>query len=292
MNFADILNELEIPFVEEGEHHHTRSGWIQIDCPFCAGAGAEKWHCGYNLAYGYMNCWRCGKLKTAHVLVSASGESYKNVLELLKGLPLEEAPRERRTGKLELPPYRDKLQDYHKKYLYNRGLHNTHRLCKLWGLEGFPGYGDFKWRIFIPIHHNGEVVSWTTRSLGDEGLRYRSAEPHQEKYFHKDLLYGEDYVRDTIIVCEGPVDVWTIGPGAVATFGLTYSSTQLARIARYTSRVICFDNEPDAQRVARRLCSDLEGFDGKTYNVVLGGKDANSSPKKEIRELRKRFLDV
>jgi hypothetical protein len=106
----------------------------------------------------------------------------------------------------------------------------------------------------------------------------------------KDLLYGEDYCRDAIVVTEGPTDAWRIGPGAVATFGLAYSRAQVLRISRYPLRVICFDSEPEAQRQARRMRDELTAFPGETVIVRLDSKDAASAKPKEVRQLRE-FLE-
>ena len=89
---------------------------------------------------------------------------------------------------------------------------------------------------------------------------------------------------------EGPTDCWKIGAGAVCTFGLAWTPAQLARIASYPTRVICFDNEEEAQKQARVLCAELEPFPGRTINVCLEAKDPGSAQKEEIQCLRKEYL--
>ena len=146
------------------------------------------------------------------------------------------------------------------------------------------------WRLFIPFHIHGEVVSWTTRSIGQNGLRYVSASSDQEKVNHKSILYGEDFCRHAVIVHEGPFDVWRTGPGAVATCGTGFSRSQLLRLSNYPVRVICFDNEKQAQQRATELCDLLEPFPGETIQVTLDAKDAAEASDKEINQLR-RFLE-
>jgi DNA primase len=162
---------------------------------------------------------------------------------------------------------------------------------RLWNAQGIGMSSQLPWRIFIPIELNGEMVSWTTRSINDYGLRYISAKLTQESFPHKHLLYGEDYARHTVIIHEGPLDVWTVGPGAVGTLGTSYTRAQVVRMSKYLRRVVCFDNEPEAQRRARKLCDDLEPFEGETHNVILDAKDANTASAKEIRRLRRLYLD-
>ena len=57
MKAEQLLRQLGIPFLTSG-NHHCRPGWLQLQCPFC---GSRAWHLGYNLRWGYLNCYRCGK---------------------------------------------------------------------------------------------------------------------------------------------------------------------------------------------------------------------------------------
>lgn len=131
------------------------------------------------------------------------------------------------------------------------------------------------------------MVSWTTRTIGN-GVRYLSARPEEEKLNHRHLLYGEDLVPGhAIIVHEGPADVWRTGPGAVATFGTGFQRSQILKLSRYPTRVVCFDNEPAAQEMADKLCDLLVPFPGRTINVRLeSGKDAADCDEEEIEQLR------
>lgn len=105
------------------------------------------------------------------------------------------------------------------------------------------------------------------------------------------MLFGIDFIRHAIIVCEGPMDAMKIGPGAVSTMGISYTKHQLKQIVDFPVRVVCFDNEPDAQKRAKKLCSDLSSFPGKTTNIVLDVKDPGEASPKEIKLIRKSFLD-
>src|SRR5690606_40342887 len=97
--------------------------------------------------------------------------------------------------------------------------------------------------------------------------------------------------RHTIVIVEGPIDAWTIGPGAVATFGLSFSAEQKAAMSEFPRRVVCFDSEHLAQKQAKRLCEDLCLLPGVTENVVLeSGKDPRSCDPDEVLELRKRYF--
>jgi hypothetical protein len=291
MKIEILLQQLKVPTRRQGEHHHARTGWIQIDCPFCS-KDSGAFRLGYSLAGGYLNCWTCGRHRLLDTLHELTGLPTGKLRELTKGLERDHEFIKIARGKLVEPKGVRKLTECyaHQRYIAARGL-NYKRIERLWEVGAIGIAKELSWRLYIPIVYRGEVVSWTTRSLApDARVRYVSASPNQEALNHKDLLYGEDYARHAVIVHEGPIDVWTTGPGAVATLGTSYSRAQVERLSRFRKRIVCFDNSPDAQARARQLCCDLRAFNGETYNIVLSGKDANETPKEEIKELRRRFL--
>jgi hypothetical protein len=218
----------------------------------------------------------------------ASVSPYK-AAGLLKHIKTQVREERRLWGKLEVPTgILDYLPKVHRQYLIKRGF-NPNEIGTLWGVTGIGIHPDLAWRLFIPIYYKGDIVSWTTRLITDttNEIRYRSAKETQERIPHKQLLYGEDYVRTSVIVHEGPTDVWKTGPGAVCTFGTGYKQTQITRLIKYPKRVICFDNEPTAQQRAKKLMNDLSCFPGETCNVLLDAKDAGSATEHEIKQLRK-----
>lgn len=288
MKFTDILDEYKIPYREAGEDHHVSSGWIGLACPFCS-SGEGKYHLGYNLESRYITCWKCGYHSMISLLMELTSEPASKCYSLLGGIDFERHRKFRPKGRLELPYGCGEMLSPHRKYLRKRRF-DDEELEKLWGLQGIGMAPRLPWRIVIPIHHKGFVVSWTSRKISDRAgrTRYTSAKPTQEAMSARELLYGEDYARQSIIICEGPTDVWRIGPGAVATLGTGFSRAQLNRMASYPKRMICFDAEEDAKRRANKLCRALEVFPGETINITLeSAKDAGAASEKEIRQLRK-----
>ncbi len=226
------------------------------------------------------------------MLQEVLGKSYSECSRLLRDVGWERPqPAPVRAEKLVVPAGVGPLWAPHRAYLERRG-YDPDVLEELWGIQGIGISGNLSWRIWIPIHLEGRVVSWTSRSIGDEdGAKYITASPTEESVSAKTLLYGEGYVRSTVIVHEGPADVWATGPGSVATLGLSYTQQQMLHISRYPTRVICFDNEPPAQRVARKLANELKLFPGDTYVVHLeSGKDPPECDPKELQEFREKFL--
>jgi hypothetical protein len=203
-------------------------------------------------------------------------------------------------GVLRVPPQVGPLLPAHRKYLEFRGF-DPDEIVETWGVGGIGNFaGNLSWRIYIPIHQGGKVVSWTTRSIADMPgwpsiatgslVRYRNAPDRDSAVSARDVLYGADKARHAVIVVEGQLDAWAIGPGAVAVGGLGASMSQLAQIGRFPLRVICLDNTSEGIDAGEEMARNLEPYAGETVLVQLEtGKDAASASKAEIEELR-RFL--
>lgn len=228
------------------------------------------------------------------VLSELTGVQAGEVANVIGGSQHEPLLSERKVrGKLVLPEGLGPLLPVHKRYLRSRGLKPS-EMERLWGLSGIGIAPEWPWSIWIPIQRRGETVSWTTRAISNEtetGRRYGNAKHKQEALPAKSTLLGLDFVKHAAIVVEGPMDAFKIGPGAVATMGVGYSKDQVALLSKIPVRVICMDNEPNAQARAKDLCRKLESFPGSTLRVMLDSKDAGSAPPKEIRQLRRAFLD-
>ena len=189
-------------------------------------------------------------------------------------------------GKLVLPQGLGPLLPIHQNYLKRRN-YDPEELEKLWGIRGIGLARKLSWRIWIPVTFRGKTVSWLTRAISDEGTRYVAASPQEEALPHKQLLFGEDRTRHAIVVTEGPFDVMRIGPGAVCTFGVSYSEQQLLKIAHHPIRYVAYDQEEKAQLKAKGLCEKLSLWPGKTTNIILDSKDPGESTKREILLLRR-----
>jgi len=292
MQFTEVLDHFFIEYRTSG-HHHSRAGWVQLDCPLC-GKGSHKFHLGYNIKGGYCNCWKCGKVALSSVFYSILGKArYGEAKELLGKVDVVQSPSIRFKGNggvLKRPVNTGKLLKQHIKYLKARGF--TKEQAQLWELKGIPVSIGFSWRVYIPIFYKGVEISYTTRAISNKAtLRYRAAEESNEVYPHKKVLFGEQFVRDAVIITEGPFDAMSIGPGAVAVCGTSYSLEQVKEMVKFPTRVVCFDSEDTAQERAKNLTDTLSLYKGDTYNVTLDAKDAGSASKGEIEALRDTFLE-
>jgi len=291
MDITEILAESNIEYKEAGAHHHTRPGWVNIDCPMC-GRGSGKFHLGINISHGYANCWKCGPISLFTILRELTSASYEEIKEVTRGYHGRVEKGKKKTGKLKIPDNLTPLSKQAIEYLVSRNF-NPKTIERLWQVRSTGCIGRLQWRIWIPIYYQGQVVSWTTRAIGNDSTRYVTAKPEEESMFHKHLLYGEDYVRHSIVVTEGPLDVWALGPGAVCTFGLNFSIEQVEKISKYAVRTICFDadNDPKTQQRASMLSKQLEPFPGVTNVVKLeSGKDLAECAGWELNDIRRLYL--
>jgi hypothetical protein len=291
MTITEILDECRIRFWRHGESSYVTANWIGVECPFCGG-GSNRPGLGFSFqSHRWGTCWKCGPHSLWDVLTA-----YEVPRERIRGLLGQLSPERRQSqpetrGKLELPAGLGELGRAHRRYLEGRGF-DPDELAQLWGLRGIGVAASLAWRIFIPIRRDGETVSWTTRALSNDvppTERYRGAGRGQESVPRAEVLFGEEYVRHGVVVTEGPFDVFAVGPGAVCTCGTGFSRGQVRRLVRYPIRVVAFDR--DAGRRARQLADALSPFPGSTYLVQLSGKDPAETPRREIRELRRRFLE-
>lgn len=285
MTLEDLLEQAGVDYRRQGEHHHATRGRLSIDCYQCS-PGSGRFRLGLHPGKRSASCWTCGRLSFFVVLREIIGPSVS--LFAGEGLTqstwngLTKSPQEKY-----IPPVGlGELLKPHVAYLKSRRF-DPDELAEVWSVAGIGPLGKPPWKVFIPIKKKGEIVSFTRRSLVDTGIRYLAAKPEEEKISGKELLFGEDFCTHAVIVVEGALDAMRIGPGAVALMGLSYTRKQVLKISKYPLRIICLDNESQARDVARRLCDELSVFPGETLRVELSGKDPDSSPESELKELRK-----
>ena len=133
-------------------------------------------------------------------------------------------------------------------------------------------------RIIIPIRRNGELVGWQARYPGELDWHAADAPP---KYYsapgmnRSQIVYNIDTAAKyyTGVVVEGPMDVWSFGPMAMATLGFPPTELQMETIRaafRYRSLVLLFDSDVMKNEKMRAQFEKLwEGVKGKCkYGVA------------------------
>lgn len=281
------------------QHPHCTANRINIHCPFCA--GSKDYHLGIHVTNAYGNCWRCGPhsiIEIVHALLNIQWrEAYKIVDEYknIAGIKVAAKAKFINRQDTKIPQGLVELEDRHKKYIISRKF-DPKILQDTWGIKSTGIVGAYCHRIFIPIMYRSEIVSYQCRTPFDNvELRYKTCEKKDEKIHHKHILYGMDNVPDdTIVVVEGVTDVWRLGPGAVSTFGLSYTKEQMYLISKYKNIFILFDNEPAAQEKAHKLANDVAylNLTGKVsvVNAKISGDPGDLPQEKADVLMHKLFI--
>ena len=286
----ELLESLDIEAAPEG-HRHGRSGWVQINCPDCD-LGRNAFHLGIREADGRANCWACGPKYLPRVLSQITGSPARTFQNRLGSIVPSQAGKSspRKSERvLRIPRAVGELKKAHLTYLRDRFGDRTSEIVEIWKLQGIGvARPSLAWRVFIPVFHRSRMVSWTARHIGNHELRYLSCSEEDELVPHKSVLFGGDFVSaKACIVHEGPFDAMATGPGAVCTFGTSFTKAQLQALTKMKRVTVCYDNSPEAQRQAASLLDYLEPFGIECSNVILDAKDSAEATPKELRRLRR-----
>ena len=292
-----FIRDKSLRTAEPGDKHY-RSGWVNVPCPFCV--GSPGFHLGFYIPKSYWNCYRCGWHNQTEVvkdLLNVSWEEAKRVAVQYGGRPVsaKEAPLKDTPSKIVFPRGTDVLGSRHRRYLFERGF-DPDILAEEWGILGTGPSGPYKFRIIVPIHLNNKVVSYQGRDITDASpFKYKACPMEQEVVSHRNVLYGIDNVRShTVLVTEGVTDVWRLGPGAVATFGVEWSIAQASRLKDFPRVCILYDAERQAQKRAEALGGVIAGFgsDVLILQTPFDKPDPGSLTDVEAREFMRAHVGI
>lgn len=300
IDFRSLCRDLSVPMIESG-HHHVHHGWIQIHCPFCSN-GRDGWHLGFNIQKGNFNCWRCGSHRAWDVLLKLLGSEMASKkawaqyrLDHSFTLEVTKAPVIVRRKTVWTPPGIGELRKPHLDYLRGR-LFDPQKLQDQWGLKGTgPLSGtSWNWRVLFPIHNaRGHIQAYGGRAIHkDVTPKYRMPDNKNLPVDPKQLLYGIHLVHNTVIVVEGPADVWRLGPGAVASLGVDWSLEQASLLKEIPRRFIMFDPDRPGQKRARKLAEWLGSYNGETELITGLQTDPGDLPQQYADDLMRDLKGV
>ncbi len=296
MNIIEYLEDKGIDYATSGEN--ISANWLGTRCLFC---DDEKNHLGITDSGEFFNCWRCGaKGHITKLIASIEKCSFKKARDIAAKYP-DQYSRGREETKSRQPVYLIDPKRYGGKifpeeylqYLADRGF-NPNELINHYDLYAGGIVGDFKFRIIAPIIMQGKVVSLTGRDIsGQARVKYLHLANEKSITPVKDCLYNIDSVNNSCIIVEGVADVWNIGPGSIATFGIKVTEEQKLSIAKkgLLKVGILFDPEPTAMKAAEKLAADLSPFVRHVEILeIQGEKDPAELSKQEVLEIRKEFF--
>ena len=280
-----FLNDYNIKYYEYGKN--WQPGWIQITCPICDDTSN---HGGFNVASGKYNCWRCGThpIETIikHLLNVQSNQAIKIKNEYTKIIN-KQINKQVKTVKTicKLPENCNNLSEYHKKYLINRNFDPSEIIDK-WHIKGTGPIGEYKFRIIIPILLNEVIVSYQARdTTNKQKLRYKACKIKNEVIHHKHIVYGIDHVKNRkCIITEGITDVWRLGFGAIALFGVNWTTEQLIFLQKNIDcGIILFDS--DATIKGEKLTHELNILGLNFKQIKLKKGDPAELTKEEAKNI-------
>jgi DNA primase len=173
----------------------------------------------------------------------------------------------------------------HWKYLESRGF-DPEFVSKKYKLLYVNFLSKWKFRIIIPYFIYGRLVAYSSRDITDQ---------QEEKYRHannqdcivpvKHCLYNIDSVKqDTIVVVEGPTDVWRVGDGCVGLSGVKYTSLQTKLLRKFKRIFVLLDS--DAKNISYGLAYELAPLVPDVEVVELNTGDPADLSESSIKELR------
>ena len=295
-----FLQDYNIASVDSG-YKQCRPGWIQIECPFCKSFP----HLGFNSYGGWWNCWKCGWHNHNETIKELTQLPWPKIYEITKEydvLIFEEDKQQakiKKKSRLQLPDGTDGYVDGGAciNYLAKRNF-DWKELFREWGVQATGHRGDYKFRIIIPIYFHGRLVSYQARAIDDENVPKYMLCPNEESLIdRKSILFGMDNVPgDSVVVVEGVFDVFRLGPGAVATFGINYTRDQISLLKNYKRVLIMFDNEKNAYTQAMKLCNELDVLGVEAYvwawpDDFREGFDPSELSNKDAKLAMERFLE-
>ena len=239
--------------------HHYRNGWVNVACQFCS--GNPGYHLGINIEEAFSVCHRCGWHTLNEVISSLTNSNFRTAKDIINKYSTDTTHVRHHkevfnpVTEINFPSGTNPLTKKATTYLIER-KYNPDELISKWGLLSTSHYGFYKHRILAPIYLNGNLVSYQCRSISNNNPnKYLPCPQNEEVLEHQKCIYGMDSTSNRkCIVVEGITDVWRLGRGAVATFGISFTKQQTRMIARNFDRVfIMYDGEEQAQEQAEKL---------------------------------------
>ncbi len=284
-NAKQFLVDWGIDHSEEGAD--WTPGWVMVRCPYC---DDTKYHGGFELAGNRYRCWRCGNHPMQKTIMLVAGVSYREATGILKQYDHIYVPPNKRKARtptsINWPEGSAPLKKTHEKYLRKRRF-DPQKIIDTWGVQGTGFTGPYKFRIIAPVIVNGIMVSYQGRDItGHADLNYKACKKSEEIIHHKHVLYGIDYIGDTAVIVEGLFDCWRMGPGAVCTFGSSWTMPQAIMLSeKVNNAFLLYDGEPEAQKKAESLGVALSGLGVSVENLDLGQGDPDDLPQSGADEI-------
>lgn len=292
------LRNRRIPYWAEGKN--VTAGWVELQCLWC---NDRSHHLGVNLDTRFMSCWRCGpKGPFSNYIMTKENYNYRQARNVLnefqqtvyRSLRQDIQIRNTDWDRNILP--KEATGDFPESYLnYLRGRrYDPVKLITQYHLKAIGNWcttsDNLCYRILIPVLYEGRVVNYTARDVtGRAETPYVNCKNDQAIIPIRDCIYNRDSVRDTVLIVEGPIDVWRMGSGSISVFGMEVSKEQIGAIVDTGAKraFVMFDGEEQAIKKAHKVAMALSGLIPFVEVLELEKGDPDSLEEKDVQEIRK-----
>jgi len=257
-SIQEFLKEYNIPYWERGKN--VARGYVNIQCPYC---GDRSNHLGIHKQSHKTSCYKCGGhslIKTLEILTKLPYSEIREIISKFHvGFP-EEKIHKPVKGALEqyFKFFNKDLPEPYFNYLAKRGF-DPYYLQEHYGVISCGNMTKFKFRIIIPIFMDNQIVSFSARDITGQAINKYDSPSDNENLIPRDrLVYNLNHLEgDTVLIVEGPIDVWKIGDGAVATLSTKFTNAQLLLLLKkgIKNLFVLYDPENPAQEQAQKLAS-------------------------------------
>jgi hypothetical protein len=261
MNIIRFLDSHKIFYTDTGSN--VKKGNINVQCPWC-GKEDKSEHMGISIKLPHVyGCWRNDKHRGKDItnliqkLLDCSWLEAKSIVDSDRSLLEKEGclskvksifsvkKEEITVGITELEllnefKFISSTSQIYKRfytYFYSRGYRkeDIDKLKEHYKLLGCFR-GDYAWRLIIPIYFQNRLVTWTSRTIRNDDLRYKDLSPDESVIPLKDCLYDFDNLINRtgkkLFITEGPFDCYPLflhggnDIGVTCTFTVSVSEEQ------------------------------------------------------------------
>jgi len=272
---------------------NVSEGWVGIQCPFpfCSDPST---HLGINLVSKAVNCWICGGHSLYDLLFFLEGEK--------KYFPFWKIISEFSSNDFTFIDNIKKCSDFCTYPVGTTEIDFDNPIVKAWmkkrkfvkedlneyGLK-YTIYGNYKFRMIIPISIGGDVVCWQAMDLlGKSKLKYISSPSESSVTKIHNTLYNYDNVRgDEIIITEGVTDVWRLKGNTVALFTKVISSSQKELLLKKNIKRIKVLLDSDAEKESEKMAKELSAVFDDVILIKLDKGDPADLDEKEIEGIKR-----
>jgi|GEM_PF-611763 len=284
-----------------GKNLSSNRAWLGMPCPFCIDGDPSE-HLGINLETKAVKCWRCGKHSILSLIRTISRTrsrtetenkltQFQNsalVFSNTKSAEIRGVPKRQPDVLIDFAS--QNLDSLHIDYLLSRNF-DPLEIQRDYRIRGTGPDSYYPYRIIIPFFNGRRLITFTSRDVtGKQNPPYKQCPEDRSIVSPKKWLYNANFNTDTVLVVEGPLDVWRIGGNTVATCGIEYTPEQIILLSKFNRVFILFDAEEQAQNKARELATELGAVVNSVTRLELSSGDPAELTEAEGLSIRKEIF--